>query len=296
MSELKASNPKDAIGCKKVAFSVLPWRVLHGVALAMLEGACKYGRHNYRAVGVRASIYFDACVGRHLSQWWEGEDIDADSGLHHIDKAIACLMVMRDSILQGNFEDDRPIRGGLDLGAANEKAAAIIEQHKDKSPKHYTIKDGVLPKAWLDKYTISAEEAEKIRLQREFPPGVVIRPIRPAVAPGTDPDPQYWVYRPTAGGAESGVFAGQINVDASKTDDSTVMMLWKAKTPDGASAEELKEIGDCALKTLQRLPDLNGFIGAKPVKRFGAFALTEFAEKLEGWKNDNAPFPELKKD
>jgi len=143
MPELKASNPKDAIGCKKVAFSVLPWRVLHGVALAMLEGACKYGRHNYRAVGVRASIYFDACVGRHLSQWWEGEDIDADSGLHHIDKAIACLMVMRDSILQGNFEDDRPIRGGLDIKGANEKAGAIIEQHKDKSPKHYTIKDSV---------------------------------------------------------------------------------------------------------------------------------------------------------
>lgn len=137
----KESNPKDVIGCRKVTFSALPWRVLHGVALAMLEGAVKYGRHNYRAVGVRASIYFDACVGRHLSQWWEGEDIDAESGLHHIDKAIACLMVIRDSILAGNIIDDRPYAGSLDINGLNEKAASIIDMHADKTPTHYTKQD-----------------------------------------------------------------------------------------------------------------------------------------------------------
>lgn len=140
-SELKMSNPKDAIGTKKVPLSTLPWRVLWRVGLAMLEGACKYGRHNYRAAGVRASVYFDAVVSRHIGPWWEGEDLDPDSGFHHLDKAIAALMVLRDSMLQGNWEDDRPPCGGDDMANLNAEAARIIDQHADKSPRHYTIKD-----------------------------------------------------------------------------------------------------------------------------------------------------------
>jgi hypothetical protein len=139
--EQKLTNPKDAVGTKKVSFSVLPWRVLVNVALAMMEGALKYGRHNYRAAGVRASVYFDAVVGRHLTDWWEGTDIDPDSGLHHIDKAIAGLMVMRDSMLQGNFEDDRPPRGGVDIAEANKRAAELIDRYGHVKPQHYTIKD-----------------------------------------------------------------------------------------------------------------------------------------------------------
>ena len=141
----KPTNPKDAIGVRKMPFSVLPWRVLCGVALAMLEGACKYGRHNYRAAGARASVYFDAVVARHLTDWWEGVDIDPDSGLHHIDKAIAGLMVLRDSMLEGNFVDDRPPRGSVDIGALNTRAAEIIDHHADKSPHHWTIGDEVRP-------------------------------------------------------------------------------------------------------------------------------------------------------
>lgn len=137
----KQTNPKDAIGAKKLPFSVLPWRVLCGVALAMLEGAAKYGRHNYRIAGVRASVYFDAVVGRHLTQWWEGEDIDAESGRHHIEKAIAGLMVLRDSMLQGNFVDDRPPRGNVDIAELNAEAARIIDLHADKNPRHFTIAD-----------------------------------------------------------------------------------------------------------------------------------------------------------
>lgn len=137
----KLSNPKDAVGIKKLPFSVLPWRVLVNVALSMLEGACKYGRHNYRAVGVRASVYFDAVVARHLTSWWEGEDVDPDSGLHHVDKAIAGLMVLRDSMLQGNFEDDRPPAGRVNMLVANAKAAAIMAQHADKKPHHFTCGD-----------------------------------------------------------------------------------------------------------------------------------------------------------
>lgn len=138
----KPSNPKDLVGPGKAPLSALPIRVLWRLGLGMLEGACKYGRHNYRAVGVRASIYFDATC-RHLFGWWEGEDDDPDSAakLSHIDKAIVSLMVLRDSMLGGNWVDDRPPRAPVDFNELHAEAQRIIDQHKDKNPRHYTIED-----------------------------------------------------------------------------------------------------------------------------------------------------------
>ena len=103
----KDTNPKDAIGVTKIPRSTLSAQVMAEVGVAMLEGALKYGRHNFRVAGVRASVYYDA-VGRHLDAWFEGQDIDPESGLSHIVKAIAGLMVLRDSMLQENWVDDRP--------------------------------------------------------------------------------------------------------------------------------------------------------------------------------------------
>lgn len=104
---LKDSNPKDAIGAKKPPLSTIPCPVLFEIANAMLEGACKYRRHNYRISGVRMSVYYDAAM-RHLMRWWEGEDIDPDSGVHHISKAIAGLVIIRDAMMRDMAQDDRP--------------------------------------------------------------------------------------------------------------------------------------------------------------------------------------------
>lgn len=104
----KDTNPKDAVGISKPPLSTVPGPVLMEVGVAMLEGALKYGRHNYRSAGVRSSVYFDAAM-RHLLRWWEGEDIDPDSGLSHIVKAIATLFVLRDAQMIGKIAfDDRP--------------------------------------------------------------------------------------------------------------------------------------------------------------------------------------------
>lgn len=113
MSE-KPTNPKDAIGIQKWRYlTTVSHLVLAEVGVGMLEGAAKYGRHNYRVAGVRSSVYIDAAMG-HLMQWWEGEDIDADSGLSHVTKAICSLFVLRDAMINGMLTDDRPPRGNLD--------------------------------------------------------------------------------------------------------------------------------------------------------------------------------------
>lgn len=132
----KATNPKDAVGVRKAPISTVSGPVMAEVGVAMLEGARKYGRHNYRVSGVRASVYYDA-AWRHFQQWWEGEDIDPDSGLHHLAKAAACIMVMRDSIIQGNWVDDRPPPSPAGwLESLNAAAGAIIDRLPDAREAH----------------------------------------------------------------------------------------------------------------------------------------------------------------
>jgi len=136
---VKASNPKDAIGSRKAPFGTVPQQVVAEVGLALLEGAVKYGRHNYRAIGVRSSVYYDA-THRHLGAWWEGQDIDPRSGLHHITKAIASLVVLRDAMIQGKCEDDRPppVADPDWVEKINAEAARILDEHPNPLPP-YTI-------------------------------------------------------------------------------------------------------------------------------------------------------------
>lgn len=106
--EMKETNPKDVVGTAKPrAYTYVPQNVMKALSLAMLEGGLKYGRHNYRVAGVRASVYVDAAVG-HIMDWWEGEDIDPDSGLLHLVKGMASLTVLCDAIMNDMWDDDRP--------------------------------------------------------------------------------------------------------------------------------------------------------------------------------------------
>lgn len=139
MSEFKDTNPKDAVGIAKIPLSTVSAPVLAELGLAMMEGALKYGRHNYRVSGVRASVYYDAAL-RHLFAFYEGEDIDPASGLPHIVKVMACMAVLRDSQIQGNWVDDRPPcspDGWME--DLNEKAKALLEKYPNPVPAYLEI-------------------------------------------------------------------------------------------------------------------------------------------------------------
>lgn len=126
----KETNPKDAVGIKKVPMSCVSAPVVMEMALGMMEGARKYGRHNYRKAGVRASVYYDATM-RHIMSWWEGQDIDPDSGLSHISKAMSALHVLRDAMMNEMWTDDRPpvFKNQEWVKDMNEKAKEIIEKY-----------------------------------------------------------------------------------------------------------------------------------------------------------------------
>jgi len=134
--KLKDTNPKDAVGIKKAPMSCVSGPVMMEVGLGMMEGALKYGRHNYRVAGVRASVYYDA-TQRHLVDWWEGTDLDPDSGLSHVTKAITALVVLRDSMIRKNWNDDRPPRTPAGwMQEYNKQAEAILAKYPDPKPAY----------------------------------------------------------------------------------------------------------------------------------------------------------------
>jgi len=139
---LKETNPKDVIGSNKIPIHLWPTTATLMGTMALLDGALKYGRTNYRAVGVRASIYYDALM-RHSMAWFEGEENDPDSGLPHLAHALACLAIIVDADAKGCLTDDRVFPGGYRkcLTQLTPYVQKLKELHKDKNPKHYTIED-----------------------------------------------------------------------------------------------------------------------------------------------------------
>lgn len=138
--ELKPTNPKDSVGVRKAPITTIPLNVVLEVGVAMLEGARKYGRHNYRTFGAAASVYIDAAF-RHIAAWWEGESIDPDSGLSHLTKAIASLVVLRDSEMTEKMVDDRPPSISWSVNQTNSLASAVIDQYPNLEPCHVRSSD-----------------------------------------------------------------------------------------------------------------------------------------------------------
>ena len=131
---VKESNPKDSVGVTKPPIHNIPRSVLSEVGMALAEGEYKYGGYNWRAVGVRASVYLDA-LDRHMTAWWEGEDLDPDCGLSHITKAISALMVLRDGMIQENWVDDRPPKSKMDRKELAGQYKEMLSRLKSLQPE-----------------------------------------------------------------------------------------------------------------------------------------------------------------
>lgn len=142
MTGLKPTNPKDAIGSDKLPIHLWPATATALGSIAMLNGMLKYGRSNFRAIGVKSSIYIDAAK-RHLDAWFEGEEHDPDDGVPHLAAALACIAIIVDARAAGKLNDDRQISGGYRklVEELTPHVKRLKELHKDRSPKHYTKAD-----------------------------------------------------------------------------------------------------------------------------------------------------------
>jgi hypothetical protein len=105
---IETGNPKDKIGVKKPQLNLVPASSILYQALAMEDGARKYGAYNWRDNKVILSIYI-AAAKRHIDQFYDaGEELASDSQKPHLGHALACLGIIVDAIETGNIIDDRP--------------------------------------------------------------------------------------------------------------------------------------------------------------------------------------------
>jgi len=138
----KPSNPKDLIGSGKLPIHLWPNTATAMGCIGFLNGMLKYGRANFRVLGIRASIYYDAAK-RHLDAWFEGEECDPDDGVPHLAAALACIAIIVDAIAADKLNDDRQVKGGYRklVDQLTPHVARLKALHASKDPHHYTIAD-----------------------------------------------------------------------------------------------------------------------------------------------------------
>ena len=94
---VKASQMATTGGRKfdgnKLEYGLLPPYALQETVKVLTFGAQKYERDNWIKVPDSKRRYFDA-LQRHMWAWKMGENIDPESGLHHLAHAMCCLMFL----------------------------------------------------------------------------------------------------------------------------------------------------------------------------------------------------------
>lgn len=99
--------PKAAVKFdgQKQRLDLVPWDAIIAVANVFQHGAMKYEARNWEK-GFDWSRLI-AAAKRHLTWMEMGEDTDPDSGLEHIDHAVACVLMLSATVLRKIGTDDR---------------------------------------------------------------------------------------------------------------------------------------------------------------------------------------------
>lgn len=143
-TEAKPSNPKDIIGSDKLPLSLVPGTTKAYLTLGHFEGMLKYGLVNWRAAGIRVSIYLDA-LERHVEKFKNGEWSDPVTRVPHLANALCCLSIIVDAYECGKLVDDRPKQAPVAqlIDECAEIVVHLKRLYADKSPHHYTHEETV---------------------------------------------------------------------------------------------------------------------------------------------------------
>lgn len=104
------NNPKTRYGDMKPPVHLVPPIAILQEAMVFKLGAHKYGPYNWRDNKVAVSVYYSAAM-RHLTSFWDGENLDPQSQESHLAHARASLAILIDALSSGNLIDDRPPPG-----------------------------------------------------------------------------------------------------------------------------------------------------------------------------------------
>lgn len=101
-------NPKYVRAAKdgKAPLERLELAADEAISRVLQHGADKYGARNWRQDAIRVTTYV-AAIRRHIAALNDGEDIDPDSGEHHMAHIGANVHVFLDALAHGQVIDDR---------------------------------------------------------------------------------------------------------------------------------------------------------------------------------------------
>ena len=154
-------NPKDAAALRdsKPTLDLLEYVANVEIAKAMKHGADKYGKGNFRTIPIYASTYV-AAIERHIGAWGTGEDLDQDSGLHHLAHIGANVHVLYAAMDAGTLVDDR--------GPATRDELQELASRRSNGQHSGMIKLGADP---LVRTQPNGSEADEIPARHDAGPG-----------------------------------------------------------------------------------------------------------------------------
>ncbi len=100
----------------KPDMSLLPRGPLEREAQVLMHGARKYGRNNWRSGFDHTRLI--AAALRHLLAYADGEDLDPETGLCHIDHASCMIHFLSELRFTHPELDDRGLKNGADVQSA----------------------------------------------------------------------------------------------------------------------------------------------------------------------------------
>ena len=113
----------------------VPKSLVTGVAEVLEFGARKYQKHNWRK-GNDWNISYDSGM-RHMMSWWEGEDIDPESKLHHLKHAAANIAFLMEMVEKEQTQfDDRP-KIEVETDEIGEKVLEHCKDQVEKNPEQF---------------------------------------------------------------------------------------------------------------------------------------------------------------
>lgn len=95
----------------KIRLELIPPEFLWATGRGLTYGARKYSPGNWATgEGFEWSRLYGGLL-RHLTQWNGGEDIDSESGNHHLDHACCMLAFLVAHVVRQHGKDDRQANG-----------------------------------------------------------------------------------------------------------------------------------------------------------------------------------------
>lgn len=90
----------------KLRMDLVPPDVIEAMAAVLTDGAQKYSQRNWEQGMAWSRPY--AALLRHMFAWWQGEDLDPDSGRPHLWHALCCVSFLTAYERRGIGSDNRP--------------------------------------------------------------------------------------------------------------------------------------------------------------------------------------------